>query len=333
MKLAVVGCGAVSEYFHLPAIVRTRGRDDLWLVDADLERARELARSFGRAGRVAEDATEVTRVVDAAIVALPNDLHAPVASRLLAAGVHVLCEKPLARTAAEGRAIAGAARPGTVLAVGQFRRFFPSVRLVADLLRAEVCGRPLRFEAEEGIVYSWGSRSGYALDRERAGGGVLLDLGSHVLDQLLLWLGALELRSYADDAHGGLEADCRLELGAEGTEGTVELSRTRELAGAVRIECERGALHVPLSGAGAVRVSFADGRGYELEADRVRTGADRGYAAAFDAQLRDFLDAVEQRREPEASAADALRVLELVDACYARREPLPEPWVFEALSS
>lgn len=334
MRVAVVGCGAAAAYYHLPAIARTLVREQLWLVDPDRERAASLARRYGREDQVAEDYGELLGSIDAAIVAVPNDLHAPVAADLLAHGIHVLCEKPLARTAEEAQAIVETARPGTVLAVGHFRRFFASTRLLGDLLEHGLCGRPLSFTAEEGFVYAWGSASAFWLDRARAGGGVLIDLGSHVLDQLLVWFGeSLGVRGYEDNAYGGVESDCRLALAlADGVTGTVELSRTRELRNSIRIECEGGTVEAPLPHAGSIVASFPDGASYALEVERDKVGRDHGYSAAFEAQLRDFLHAIEHGGRPAATGSDALRVLTLVGECYARRQPLDEPWVFETLS-
>jgi predicted dehydrogenase len=330
VTLAIVGCGAVAEYFHLPAAARVLARDDVWLVDPDRERAQDLAKRFGRLAQVVSDHRDLP-AVGAAIVAVPNHLHADVAVDLLEGGTHVLVEKPLAVSAQEARRVVAAARE-RVLAVGNFRRFFPSTRLVADLVAREVCGRPISFAAEEGFVYTWGARSGFTLDRARAGGGVLIDLGSHVLDQLLFCLGPLGAHAYRDDAYGGVEADCLAELaGPAGLAGTVELSRTRELGSTLRIVCEGGTIEAPLARAGGVRVARAGEVEQTTPPDA--ESADGGYGAAFDEQLRSFLGAIEGDGAPEAAGEDGVRLLELVEACYERRVPLGEPWVFDTLAS
>ena len=290
MTVAVVGCGAVAEFFHLPALAKVVPRDDIWLVDPDLDRARALAARFGRGEHIAAHHSELA--VDAAIVATPNDLHEPIAVDLLRGGVRVLVEKPLARTAAEARRIVEAAPGADALAVGLFRRRLRAAEQVARELTT--LGPPRRFRVEEGVPYVWSAATAFALDRDRAGGGVTIDLGPHVFDLLRVWLGELELVSYRDDAHGGVEADALVELRAGGVPGTVELSRTRTLGSFVEIECERGTVVGP---------------------------AQDDYADALERQLRDFLAGT-----PTATGEDGLRLAELVDECYARREPLYEPW-------
>ena len=320
MRLALVGCGAAAEYLHLPAIHSVLGAEAIWLVDPDVRRARALAR---RRDHVAASHRDVLGDIDAAIVAVPNDLHVQVAGDVLRGGVHVLCEKPLGRNAAEVNLLAAAAAEGSAtLAVGHFRRFFASTQLARDAV-AEL-GRPLTFAAEEGSVFGWEAHTSYSLDRERAGGGVLLDVGTHVLDQLRTILGELDLRAYRDDAHGGLEADCVVELSAGDVGGTLELSRTRELGSRLVVECERGTVTARLAVDAPIEIAWSDRAPTQLGIE----SADGGHRAAFEAQLRDFLEA----RAPATGATDALAIASFVDRCYERRVPLAEPWVRETAS-
>jgi predicted dehydrogenase len=318
-RIAVIGCGAVSEQCHLPALLPRVGRENIWLVDPDAERRARLAKRFGRAGQTAASPAEVAGSVDAAIVAVPNDLHAAVAGELLGAGLPVLCEKPLAATLVEAEELA---QRGGVLVAAHVRRHFPSVALVAELLASGELGAPLRFDLEEGSPFGWASASAYWLDRRRAGGGVLVDIGSHVLDLVRHWLGELQIERYVDDAHGGVEANARIELAAGDVPGTVELSRTRALRGTIRITCERGVIEAPTGHSGEVRA------GERVLA--VPPTIDGGYGAAFAAQIDDFLRAA-AGAEPAVPAADGVAAIRAIDACYAIREPLAEPWVTELL--
>jgi predicted dehydrogenase len=211
-----------------------------------------------------------------------------------------------------------------VLAVGHFRRFFPTTPLVADLLARGLCGAPQRFAAEEGYVFAWEARSGYWLDRERAGGGVLADLGPHVLDLVRAWLGPeLAVAAYSDDSFGGVEADCVLALDGP-VRGTIELSRTRALRNEIRIDCEDGAIVAPLPRPGEVTIELG-GRVH-----RVRVGGDDAYPAAFRAQLVDFLEAARNGDGPAVRGEDGVAVLEAIETAYTRRTPLSQPWVTEA---
>src|SRR5207248_2297242 len=114
--------------------------------------------------------------------------------------------------------------------------------------------------------------------KQTAGGGVLIDYGSHTLDRLLaLFDGPGEVTDYRDnDRGGGVESDCevRLRLTHKGrrVEGRVELSRTRNLRNSYRVRCERGVLELPSGERCAVRV-IPDG----ADATDPATGEPRGY--------------------------------------------------------
>ena len=159
-----------------------------------------------------------------------------------------------------------------------------------------------------------------------AGGGVLADLGPHVLDLVRTWLGPhLAVTSYRDDSLGGVEADCILEVEAP-VPGTIELSRTRRLRNEIRIECEEGEIVAPLPLPEAVTLELG------IRTHRLRTSSDDPYGDAFRAQLADFLDAARATADPVLSGDDGVAVLDAIESAYERREPLPQPWVTETRS-
>src|SRR5439155_22566294 len=117
LRLAVVGCGAVTERYHLPAIAASSDVAVAAFVDPVVGRARSFASRWS-GGRALSDYREVADLADLAIVAAPNHWHEPIAVDLLRRGIHVLVEKPMARTRAEcDRMIDAAAEGGAVLAV------------------------------------------------------------------------------------------------------------------------------------------------------------------------------------------------------------------------
>ena len=101
---ALVGVGAAAQVIHIPALKKTEGSSWSRSCDRDPEKAARVAqkfqipRAFGRLDELLEDDE-----VDAVDICTPNFLHAPMAIAALEAGKHVLCERPLARSAAEAR--------------------------------------------------------------------------------------------------------------------------------------------------------------------------------------------------------------------------------------
>ena len=332
LRLAVVGCGAVAAIHHLPALSRCASAEAVVLVDADPGRARELAARFGVA-ETAADYRGLPGRVDAAIVALPNSLHAPVAIDLLRQGVHVLVEKPMALNVRECDAMIAAADAGrAVLAVGLEFRFFDSSLFVRNLLRDGLLGRIQRFEMHQGVIPRWPFATDFLLKKETAGGGVLADFGVHVLDLLLWWLGDWTDVEYRDDAQGGIESDCELLLalrsGATGAvTGTVEISRTRNLANTCLFEGERASLEVGIwEPDPSIRLLLADREVVLAGRARRPEGSGVDFLEAFVRQIDDFAAAVRDRREPFVPGREGRRSQALIEECYARRQPLELPW-------
>jgi predicted dehydrogenase len=328
VRLAVVGCGAVASIHHLPAIAASERAEAAVLVDADAARARSLAAKWG-VPTVLTDYREAVGRVDAAVVALPNSLHAPVAVDLLSRGVHVLVEKPMALTVAECDAMIAAAEAGGArLAVGLEFRFFDSTRLVRDLLADGLLGELHGFELRQGVIPRWPFATDYFLKKETAGGGVLTDFGVHVLDLLLVWLGDLEVTRYRDDALGGIESDCEIELRTgSGLTGLAEVSRTRNLRNTCVFTGERGTLEAGVWDPDPVIALRLHGHEVAL-AGQARRGKDGGldFGSSFVRQIDDFTAAILEGREPRVSGLEGRRSMALVEECYARREPLELPW-------
>src|SRR5436190_12590598 len=141
IRLAILGCGAVTVLAHLPSVSRLRDATVAVLVDTNTERRERLAAAFG-VEHTAGDVDGCYDRFDAAIVALPHALHAPASVNLLSHGKSVLVEKPMAITVAECDAMIGAAQQtGAVLAVGLVRRFLRSWQLARALITEGFLGR------------------------------------------------------------------------------------------------------------------------------------------------------------------------------------------------
>ena len=339
-RLAVIGCGAVATFGHLPALGRLGWRPHV-LVDPCIERAERLAGRW-KAARVAGDVSELAAgEIEAAVIAAPASLHARIGLPLLEAGVHVLVEKPFATSAADARAmVETAAGSGACVAVGHLRRFLFVNRWIKAVLDGGALGDVEHVDFQDGSSYhsrprgsgvegaGWNSPTYW--DAGLFGGGVLMDFGSHALDTLLWWLGPADVAAYRDDALGGMEADARLDLAfACGATGTVRLSRIRTLRNSVVIAGSRGRIEASLYRNELRRVEPEALRGFKLDGRSGAAMPDRemwGPRGPGETELRDWLDAIRRGRAPLAPGASAAPVAELVDRCYASREPLAMPW-------
>lgn len=326
LDLAILGCGAVTEIFHLPAAQNSDGIKVKVLVDTDLQRARSLSRKFN-IPLATDDWKTLDLHAKAALVALPQNLHAPVTLELLRRGIHTLVEKPMALNTRECDAmIAQAHKSGSVLAVGLVRRFNPGFQWVKQSIDEGLVGDVTDFDFRDGGIYSWPLKSTFRFDKKAAGGGVLIDAGSHIVDLLLWWLGDYRFVDYYDDARGGVEANCELRLQLKsGASGIVELSRTRNLRNSYILRGSRGALEATeLNSVIRLRVGNPE---VALEGHAVRSGmVDKSHLDPFRRQLEDFAHAVLDGRPPSVPGEEGRRSVELIEACYASRRPLDLPW-------
>ena len=191
LRVGLIGFGLAGRVFHAPLIAATEGLD---LAAVVTSRADEVAAAHPGAAVVAE-AGDLWDRCDLAVVAAPNRVHAPLAREALARGLAVVVDKPLAVSAGDAEALLAEARAhdGRVTAFHNRRwdgDFLTVRRLVEDGALGDVIRFESRFERFRPSVSAdvWRERSDPA-----EGGGVLLDLGPHLVDQALLLLGPARL--------------------------------------------------------------------------------------------------------------------------------------------
>ncbi|MDT4898877.1 MAG: hypothetical protein QOH25_3954 [Acidobacteriota bacterium] len=317
-RVALVGCGAIARS-HAAAIATLDNAVCTAVYDVDSARAESFARSYSTEANVVQDLRQVAEHADAAIVAVPNAHHASVSIELLRAGLHVLCEKPLAVTPVQAcEMVAVAEERGRVLVCGLLRRFYDSTALVTEALRRNLVGRPHHFEVRES-VWNWPLNRA-TFDPSVTGGGVLIDIGPHVFDLLNLWFGSIEVLESRDDSRGGVEAfsDTHVRCGGEVT-GRIQLTRAYRTINRTRIICERGYIDFDPHARDRIVIVHTDGaEDFPVVA---QAAAPRD---PFVKQLENFLGVIAGEAAPVAPAKAALSAVEAIEACYEKRQPLLE---------
>lgn len=329
VRLGILGCGAVVERLHLPATRRVEGLDVVVLVDRDAGRARELARRFG-VPDARTDFEELDGRIDAALIALPNHLHAPVAIDLLKRGIAVLVEKPMALSGADAQAmVEAAAAAGVPLQVGLMKRFARGAILIREALEQRLLGDVVGFSVEWGPRFHWPVTTDSGLNPSLAGGGVLTDFGSHFLDLLCWWFGEPTAVEYVDDSRGGVEADCEVALTLSGTAGTVagvaRFSRIRELSNTVRIVGERLTIEWDHEVPDAVRVEPTAWSGQPPSLVYRAAGA-QSFLDLFVEQLRSFMASVATGAPAAVPGESVVPSVALIERCYRQRKQRIHPW-------
>jgi predicted dehydrogenase len=327
MRIAILGCGAVTARSHLPALACIQDAQVKVLVDINEGRAKELASVFGIPHAVT-DYRNVINEFEAAIIALPHYLHAPAGIELLGAGKHILMEKPMALNTAECDALLAAAGHGkATLGIGLVRRYLNAHRFVQQALHDGLLGEIRSFEIQEGCVYGWPVASDFFFRRDTAGGGVLMDTGAHAVDSLLWWLGDCTAETYEDDACGGVEAGCRAVFKTRsGARGEMILSRLRDLRNTAIIHGEKGSIEVSMLN-NQVRLTTSENG--ELYGTATRGGARERVQNTVDlfiSQCEEWLKAIRGEPSECVTGDEGRRSIALIESCYAQRRMVLQPW-------
>lgn len=342
LRIGIVGMGGIGEA-HLKADRQVPGVEVVAVADPNETRLNLMASTYGIENKYTDYRDLLARDdLDAVTVATPNALHAPVTIAALQSGRHVLCEKPLARSGAEGESMVRAAvEAGRVLQVCFNHRQRGDVQVLKNYVEEGNLGRIYHAKA------FWMRRSGipgmggWFTNREQAGGGPLIDLGVHVLDMALYLLGEPEVISvsaatYAElgprgrgsgnwgmntlVGEGGYEvedlATAFVRLAGGGTllleASWAVYGKNGDDFGVTLYGTDGGAdINVKNYGSEDTLTIYTDTAGVPAELrPRVRKG--EGHVAV----VRNFLSAIQSGDWSSHNGTEGLRRAQIIDACY-----------------
>lgn len=190
LKIGIVGCGGIANGKHMPSLKKLDNVEMVAFCDIIEEKAKEAAEQYGIEGaKVYTDykALLKDKSIDIVHVLTPNKSHSFITVAALEAGKHVMCEKPMAKTAADAQKMLDAAKKtGKKLTIGYQGRH----RADSDYLK-KLCVNGELGDIYYGKAHAIRRRAvptwGVFLNEEEQGGGPLIDIGTHALD-LTLWL-------------------------------------------------------------------------------------------------------------------------------------------------
>jgi len=322
VRVGIVGAGLQARR-RGPVLVQFPETELVVISAAHLESARQLAARLGCEAAEGWEPVVARDDLDAVIVATPPHLHASISIAALNRRMHVLCEKPLARTLNEAEAmVAEAKAAGRVLKCGFNHRYHPAVQQARRWFDEGRIGEPLFIRARYGI----GGRPGYEhewrADPEIVSGGQFMEQGIHAVD-LARWFlgkfsqvtGLVETRFWSI---GPLEDNAFvLYRTPSGAVASIHSSLTQwknlfsfELYGSegyITVEGLGG-------GYGTERLVFG-------KRDFVAPFAEelmefRGEDRSWQEEWKEFVSAIEEKREPLGTVADGLEAMRLVFAAY-----------------
>lgn len=189
IRIGMVGAGAIAQVAHLPVLRKLKGVEIVAICDNDGAKARALAQRMGISGAYTdiEELLEFGKV-DVVVICTPNHLHEAHALSALAAGAHVVVERPIALTSAGvARVLRAAEKAKRNVLVAMNHRFRSDVQAVQKFLAGGELGEIATIRCGWHVFRAPRQQLGWRSRRAESGGGVMMDLGLPMLD-LALWL-------------------------------------------------------------------------------------------------------------------------------------------------
>jgi predicted dehydrogenase len=316
IRYAVVGLGHIAQVAVLPAFAHARRNSRLTaLVSDDPTKLKTLSKKYRVEGTYSYDNYEAClQQVDAVYIALPNSMHAEYTVRAAKAGVHVLCEKPMAVTTAECRRMIAACRRTNVKLMIAYRLHFEEINLRAvELVRQGRIGEPKFFNSS----FAMRVRPGDIRTRRRLGGGTLYDIGVYCINAARYLFRSEPTEVVGISVNSGAAGLSEID---ESTAAVMRFDGERVAAfvtsfnaadvGSYRIVGTKGQLHVDPA------YEYAEGLAYELTVGEKTTRKRIGKRDQFAAELLYFSDCILKNRNPEPSGQEGLQDVRIVEALY-----------------
>ncbi|MCL2058319.1 MAG: Gfo/Idh/MocA family oxidoreductase [Oscillospiraceae bacterium] len=198
VKIGIVGCGGIANGKHMPSLKKLSDIEMVAFCDIIPERAAKAAAEYGAEGaKTFTDYHELLKIKDIEVVHVltPNISHAEISIAAMEAGKHVMCEKPMAKTAAEARKMLDVhKKTGKLLSIGYNGRSDASQmyarKLVADGVLGDIYYTRAVCLRRRGVP-CWG----VFLNKEAQGGGPIIDIATHSVDRVMWLTGNYDVKS------------------------------------------------------------------------------------------------------------------------------------------
>ena len=331
VRVGIVGCGSIARYRHASELAKNPNAEIVVFTDRVPSRAEECAAKYGGTTVPTWEELVARPDIDAVVVCTANAYHAPISIAASNAGKHVLCEKPMATSDAEARAMIEAARKaGKFLMIGHNQRLAPLHIKAKQLFDAGVIGKLVTFRTSfshpgpEG--WSIEGAGGWFFDKKEAFVGSMGDLGVHKAD-LLLWLigeDIVEASSFVEhiakpmgDVDDNAVCLLRARSGAVGTL-TASWSHDPGEDNGTILYGTKGILRIGTEKSFPVVVNLTTGENQYFETGRLQTNEAGGQNDS--GVSRAFIESIQTNTPPEIDGDQGRRALAIILACLESAE-------------
>ncbi len=311
LKFALIGTGGIAQTYA-QAFQTSDCCELVAVADVNENSAKAFAEPFNAKAFADYKTLGENAEFDAVIVSTPPNSHPEIAIHFMERGKHVLCEKPLCLSSTEAvKMLETAERTGVKFTMASKFRYVNDVVKAKSLIASGVLGKVLQFEnaftAKVDMSKRWNS------DAEIGGGGVLIDNGTHSVDIIRYFLGAIsEVLAVEAGKTNGLQVDENVKLlakTADGIAASVDLTWgiNKELPNFISIYGTHGTLHV----------GWKESK-YKLNSSPDWTIFGTGYdkVQAFRSKIENFRNAINGAEELLIKPEDALASVEVIEAAY-----------------
>jgi predicted dehydrogenase len=326
IRYAVVGLGHIAQVAVLPAFAHARHSRLGALVSGDRQKRTQLSRKYKVPAYSYDEYEDCLAQVDAVYIALPNSMHAEFTIRAANAGVHVLCEKPLAVTVAECEAMIDACETAGVKLMTAYRLHFEKTNIEAiDLVRRGRIGDPKFFAS----TFSMRVKQGNIRTQAELGGGTLYDLGVYCVNAARNLFAGEPIEVFAYSVNG---AGSRMPEIDESTAAALRFEQDAVATFVTSFNAADTGSYVIVGTKGSLRLDpayeYAEGLQYELTVDGKTTRKKTAKRDQFAPEIEYFSDCIRRNREPEPSGLEGMQDVRIVEALYEsaqRGEPVHIP--------
>ncbi|MBF0705448.1 Gfo/Idh/MocA family oxidoreductase [Alkalihalobacillus hwajinpoensis] len=330
MKVAVIGCGSIARRRHLPEYNAEENVEIVAVCDVVKERAEDMVNLYG--GTAYTDYLTLLEddEIDAVSVCLPNALHAPVSIAALKAGKHVLCEKPMATSIEEAKAMNEAAEiNGKKLMIAHNQRFVASHVKAKELIEGGEIGKVYSFRTTFGHPgperWSIDGADSWFFDKERAFIGAMGDLGVHKSDLMRYLLGEIvEVGAFVETkAKDNTDVDdnavCILKT-KTGVIGTLAASWSYVSGGdnSTVIYGENAVLRLEDDPEHSLVVQYKNGDVVKYELQKIQTNEAGGQQTTH--VVENFVDCIANDTVPAVSGEEGMKSLQVILAALEANE-------------
>ena len=324
MRVGVIGTGNIARQVHLPVLTSMPGVRVAWVADVNAASAVSVASAFRLRSIPLPLAESAESDCDVALIASPVGTRRPHLAHLAGRRIAAFVEKPFARTVEEHRAFASLF-PASRIGCGLMRRAYDSTAIVRRVLAEGWLGSLTRIVVREGGRFTGSGTDRSYFDDERAGGGILLELGCHALDLAMHLTGStrhevVRQRLLFDGGPDRVaEGEVRIFPGPSESAAPIPLafrfSWLDDIDNAIEFHFPSARLIVGNRPGSAVRLA---GPGADPGVALAPCGGATTTNQAFYLEWREFLDGVREERPSAFSAESTLPVTALIEDLYDR---------------